>query len=365
MNHSAKKRRKSKHPLFSILHQEIITGKYQPGDRLPNRTELEKDFDASSLTVQRVLDRLKEDGFITAKSGLGTFVSQTPPHLCTFGIALPATWRTVRYYCLLRSTAESIQANSDNIFFNFYEDMDSGVDSKYYSLLCEDILMHRLAGIFFATVPPTLFAGTPIMEEENMARIALCTPEESMDLPLLNTDKSNLYDKAFNYFKSKGRKRVAVICEMNIREKMKKLLPDLLDKYKLDMEPFWLLSPDRDTDSTAAVVQLLLSSSPEKRPDAIFSTSEMFYAGLTRGIIQSKIKLSEELEIVSHYNFPASAEKMIPMRRIGFNLEEILKKIIVNLQKQRTNTSYKTLRISPKFEDEFELNNKNQRGVEI
>lgn len=119
-----------------------IEKKCYSGDRIPNRTELKKNFDASSLTVQRALDRLKQDGFITAKSGIGTFAS------------------------------------------------------------------------------PTLFAKTPVLEEENIARIALCAPEKNMGLPLLNTDKSNLYDKTFNYFKSKGRKRVAVICEMSIREKM-------------------------------------------------------------------------------------------------------------------------------------------------
>ena len=50
--------------IVADLRARILDRTYRPGGRLPTRTELQVSFEASSVTVQRALDRLVADGFV-------------------------------------------------------------------------------------------------------------------------------------------------------------------------------------------------------------------------------------------------------------------------------------------------------------
>lgn len=56
---------------------ELRSGRYKPGDKLPTEKELMKKFNASRETVRKALDRLALKGMIIRKPGLGTFVSSS------------------------------------------------------------------------------------------------------------------------------------------------------------------------------------------------------------------------------------------------------------------------------------------------
>ncbi len=56
---------------------ELRSGRYKSGDRLPTEKELMKKFEASRETVRKALDRLASRGLIVRKPGLGTFVSSS------------------------------------------------------------------------------------------------------------------------------------------------------------------------------------------------------------------------------------------------------------------------------------------------
>src|SRR5262245_24538533 len=68
------------------LRQDLIKGRYAPGTRLPTRADLIDRFDASAMTVQTAVDRLKKDGFVIARGRQGTFVADHPPHLHRYGL---------------------------------------------------------------------------------------------------------------------------------------------------------------------------------------------------------------------------------------------------------------------------------------
>jgi len=64
------------------LLDELRSGKYSVGDKLPTEKELMERFDASRETVRKALDRPVLKGFVVRRPGLGTFVSSgTDNHL--------------------------------------------------------------------------------------------------------------------------------------------------------------------------------------------------------------------------------------------------------------------------------------------
>ena len=58
------------------LKAQVISGAYQPGDKLPSEAELSERYSVSRVTVRRALDELANEGYLTSRQGKGTFVNQ-------------------------------------------------------------------------------------------------------------------------------------------------------------------------------------------------------------------------------------------------------------------------------------------------
>jgi len=63
--------------IAETLRERIRSGGLKPGDALPTQTTLMREFGASSLTVQKAMALLKQDGWAVSRPGKGAFVA---PH---------------------------------------------------------------------------------------------------------------------------------------------------------------------------------------------------------------------------------------------------------------------------------------------
>lgn len=59
------------------LKKQIVTGKFENGDKFYTESELIQIYDVSSITVIRALNELVKDGYLVRKQGKGTFVSRS------------------------------------------------------------------------------------------------------------------------------------------------------------------------------------------------------------------------------------------------------------------------------------------------
>jgi GntR family transcriptional regulator len=64
------------HQLFELLHHEIASGKWKPGDMIPPESELVSRYRVSRITVRKVLELLAREGLIVRERGRGTHVAQ-------------------------------------------------------------------------------------------------------------------------------------------------------------------------------------------------------------------------------------------------------------------------------------------------
>jgi GntR family transcriptional regulator len=60
----------------SILRNKIVSGQYEPGDRLPNEDDFAGHYGVSKITIRNALARLESEGLIVRTPGKGTFVSE-------------------------------------------------------------------------------------------------------------------------------------------------------------------------------------------------------------------------------------------------------------------------------------------------
>jgi GntR family transcriptional regulator len=63
------------HQLFELLHHEITSGRWKPGDKIPAELELVSRYGVSRITVRKVLDLLAREGLIVRERGRGTHVA--------------------------------------------------------------------------------------------------------------------------------------------------------------------------------------------------------------------------------------------------------------------------------------------------
>jgi GntR family transcriptional regulator len=67
--------------LFVALRDAILSGVYQPGDKLPSESELCAGYGISRTTVRYAIDRLVSDGYVHRRHGKGTFVVRPSPKM--------------------------------------------------------------------------------------------------------------------------------------------------------------------------------------------------------------------------------------------------------------------------------------------
>jgi len=62
--------------IYNSLLDEINSGKYKPGGKLPSEKELVEQFNVSRITAKRALNKLASEGYVTRRRGQGSFVAK-------------------------------------------------------------------------------------------------------------------------------------------------------------------------------------------------------------------------------------------------------------------------------------------------
>jgi DNA-binding GntR family transcriptional regulator len=62
--------------IAETLRERIRSGELKPGDALPTQAVLMREYGASSLSVQKAMALLKQDGYAISRPGKGAFVAQ-------------------------------------------------------------------------------------------------------------------------------------------------------------------------------------------------------------------------------------------------------------------------------------------------
>ncbi|MDX3578234.1 MULTISPECIES: winged helix-turn-helix domain-containing protein [unclassified Streptomyces] len=104
--------------IAETVRGRIRSGGLRPGDALPTQALLMREFGASSLTVQKAMALLKQDGWAISRPGKGAFVAHRDHPDGADGpdgpeATAPAGGTTARVEALERALAEAAQQIAD------------------------------------------------------------------------------------------------------------------------------------------------------------------------------------------------------------------------------------------------------------
>lgn len=102
------RRRALPEEIAGVIERRIATGELARGQRLPTEAELSEQFGVSRNVLREAMARLKRDGLIDTRQGLGAFVCETPSNLTwRIGTENLSAENDLRYIFELRTEVET------------------------------------------------------------------------------------------------------------------------------------------------------------------------------------------------------------------------------------------------------------------
>ena len=324
--------------IIAALRQEIIAGSLAPGQRLQTRQELVARFDASSVTVQRALDTLTADGFVTARGRNGTFVVDHPPHRCRFGLVIPAaldqreSWP--HFWRALMDEAGALFGARDPRTLTVYPGIEVR-DERHYPQLLREVQAQRLAGLIFCTSPFYL-GNSPVLTAPGLPRVSVGTRAGSAVPSVLELDVEGIFDRAIERFARLGRRRVALLTVPGIDPAHRERFLNGLKRAGLATRPEWLQAAAIQYPYWAEhITRLLFRVGQDQLPDALLITDDNLVGPATAGMRSLDLRCPEKVEVIAHANFPSPTASALPITRLGYDLTQLLRQGIADLERQR------------------------------
>jgi DNA-binding LacI/PurR family transcriptional regulator len=136
--------------IFDSLKAEIITGRYQPGKKLPSEAALVHRSGASRITVGRALRELQNLGLVERIAGSGTYVRdlrrEQRAHL--FGLLIPDLGETEIFEPICQGIANAPEATEHALLWGHTDKQAAKTEQAWQ--LCQQYISKNVSGVFFA-----------------------------------------------------------------------------------------------------------------------------------------------------------------------------------------------------------------------
>ena len=138
--------------IFELLRSDILTGRYQPGQKFPSEAALVKRFAASRITIGRAVRELQQQGLVDRIAGSGTYVSQpagNPTAPLLFGLVIPNLGETEIFEPICQGIAASPDSSGHALMWPHADAAVSNREEQALQL-CEQCISRSVSGVFFA-----------------------------------------------------------------------------------------------------------------------------------------------------------------------------------------------------------------------
>ena len=138
--------------LFESLKADIVSGRYQPGQKLPSEAALVNKSGASRITVGRAIRELQNLGLVERMAGSGTYVRdmgrEQRPHL--FGLLIPDLGETEIFEPICQGIANAPEAAEHALLWGHMDTHLSKTEQAWR--LCQQYIAKKVSGVFFAAL---------------------------------------------------------------------------------------------------------------------------------------------------------------------------------------------------------------------
>jgi len=343
------------------LYRQIVSRRYAPGSRLPSLTEIARTYSSCRLTAQRAMQHLQSTGHVVIQKRLGAFVAENPPHLSHVGVVFDRTKEDAKksnhHNAFIAEAFKISRANSSDNGeplwqFSYYYGRESFDVHEDRDKLIEAVEQHRLAGIIFFGVPPSL-ENTPAVTWRALPRVAV---GDKWDMTAVNMRHDVFLEKALDYLLSQGRRRIAFVIYGNKPPlEFEQHVQPMLRRRSMTIRSYWIQGSNIElADYAANAVEALMHCGKEDRPDGLIICDDNLVPAVTQALVKADIDVPAKLEVIAQTNFPYPTPAAVPVKRLGFDVRRLLDACLDRIYRMsRGEEVAKLTNFDPVFEDEL------------
>ena len=291
--------------ILEKLQDDIASGRYKPGKRLPSEAELVRRFGASRMTVFRAMHELQSMGLVTRRVGSGTFVSahtNTGSHV--FGLLIPELGQTEIFEAICKGMMEAQEAMHHSLLWgnavSHEEEKERAAEQ-----LCEHYIAQKVSGVFFAPVEfsATRFqANHQIVAAFDRARIPVVLLDRDLEpypqrskYDLVGIDNRRTGYLATEHLIKAGAKRIAFFARPNSAPTVDARIAGYREALlSQDGKPMRDLVTIADA-SDPKVIKAILK---KERPDAFVCANDLTAGNLMHTLISLGRRIPEDIRIM-------------------------------------------------------------------
>ena len=301
--------------LLEKLREMIIGGDFPPGSRFPSYGQLAARVNTGKATLQYVIERLKESGFLIGVERRGLFIPEQLPCFRNFAILLQDTdEHENRFWEKLFAAALAPGRDFHFIAFRGMRDPSPEKFQQLQSLLENRIIggvliLHQISSACYS-----LLARYPQIPKAGFrGRHEWGLPESFTYLDLSDEEFCRCLQQALLQH---GIRRLAIITRDD--HPLEEHLADICRSHGIEVPSELMLAiPSRNPAKCRTVIRLLLRLPPELRPDGIFVFDDNLLDDVVAALAGAPQR--ETVKLFCKQNFPDDTRYPLPVCMIGFD----------------------------------------------
>jgi GntR family transcriptional regulator of arabinose operon len=292
--------------VLDTIKTDILSGRYQPGQKLPSEAGLLKRFGTSRITIGRALRELQQAGLIQRRTGSGTFVASasSDDSGLLFGLLVPNLGDTEIFGPICQGMSEAPQARKNALLWGNIA-ADHGMKDEQTWRLCNQYIAKKVSGVFFAPLERTAssnetndrvvsaleLAGIPVVL---LDRCFLPYPNRSRH-DLVGIDHRRAGYMITEHLLRAGCRRIGFVAYSNSASTVAARIAgyrEALFAAGVPVEPASLQRLNSDDESEVRRVMETL------KPEAIVGANDRTAGHLMHGLIRLGYRVPEDVRIV-------------------------------------------------------------------
>ena len=339
--------------LEQALKNSILDGRLRPGMRLPTLEQLNFKFNASKATFQHVINKLKRQGFIRSVERQGLFVADRLPNETHFGLVFDR--KTNAFLKKIEEQAELLNREGKSNFSVFRNEYTPALLERNWTALRERLQEQTLAGLFFFFNPVDEEILQMIQQYSEVPMVMYDHYPNHDSLLVLKMEPESCAEKSLELFLQRNLRRLAVISKPE--QPLARSFLRAAREKGIEIPDRWCLTaPEYSSEGARNIILLLFSLPPEQRPDGLYITDDNLLNAVQAGIVESGVRVPQDLTVVCHTNFPDPPETVIPVLKVGFDNRELLRLSVEAVREYKGSGTVTHNVIQGKYETEIHSN---------
>jgi GntR family transcriptional regulator of arabinose operon len=291
--------------ILEKLQDDIVSGRYKPGKRLPSEAELVRRFGASRMTVFRAMHELQALGLVTRRVGSGTFVSSTSNNGShVFGLLIPELGQTEIFEAICKGMMEAQEAMHHSLLWGNAVSTDEDKEQAAEQL-CQHYISQKVSGVFFAPVEFSanrFLANHRIVSAFDRARIPVVLLDRDLEpypqrskYDLVGIDNRRTGYLATEHLVKTGAKRIAFFARPNSAPTVDARIAGYREALLSLAE-----GPRRDlvTIGDASDTKFIKAVLRKDRPDAFVCANDLTAGNLMHTLISLGQRIPDDVRIM-------------------------------------------------------------------